>query len=207
MPMNPSTKKFAVPLTPTPRPILTPRAARWLPALLAALGLAAAARGETFYLKGSQSGKLFGPYTYEQGATVTVGKVSFEIVRNVPPPARGDHPEAEHAALVAAEAWLKLVDRGDLDGAWDEAAAYLKATLSRAEFDKSMRVVTDALGDTTARKLSSIQFTDALPSAPDGQYVVIRYAVERARKQRAVETIIPMLDKDGVWRVSGYNVR
>ena len=42
------------------------------------------------------------------------------------------------------------------------------------------------------------------PGAPDGEYVVIQYEASFENKASAVETITPMLDKDGQWRVSGY---
>jgi hypothetical protein len=36
---------------------------------------------------------------------------------------------------------------------------------------------------------------------------VIQFETSFANKQRAVETVTPMLDTDGAWRVSGYYVR
>jgi uncharacterized protein DUF4019 len=36
--------------------------------------------------------------------------------------------------------------------------------------------------------------------------VVIRYSSSFKNKTRAVETVTPMLSKDGAWRVSGYFV-
>jgi len=42
---------------------------------------------------------------------------------------------------------------------------------------------------------------------PDGEYVVIQYDSSFEHKQSAVETVTPMLDKDGKWRVSGYYIK
>ncbi len=47
----------------------------------------------------------------------------------------------------------------------------------------------------------------SLPGAPDGEYVVIQIQTSFENKKSAVETITPMLDKDGRWRVSGYQIR
>ena len=47
----------------------------------------------------------------------------------------------------------------------------------------------------------------SLPGAPDGKYVVIQYDTVFENKSSAVETIIPMADPDGAWRVSGYFIR
>jgi hypothetical protein len=50
-------------------------------------------------------------------------------------------------------------------------------------------------------------YTTTLPGAPDGEYVVIQYQSSFGKKNLAVETVTPMLDQDGVWRVSGYFIR
>jgi hypothetical protein len=46
-----------------------------------------------------------------------------------------------------------------------------------------------------------------MPGAPDGEYVVIQYQTTFEHKNSAVETVTPMLDNDGQWRVSGYYIR
>jgi hypothetical protein len=63
------------------------------------------------------------------------------------------------------------------------------------------------LGALVSRKLKSAQYATSLPGAPDGQYVVIQYDTVFQNKSAAVETVTPMLDKDGHWRVSGYYIR
>ena len=50
-------------------------------------------------------------------------------------------------------------------------------------------------------------YVKTLPNAPDGEYVVIQYDTNFEHKQGAVETVVPMLDKDGKWRVSGYFIK
>jgi hypothetical protein len=58
-----------------------------------------------------------------------------------------------------------------------------------------------------ARRVTSRQFSEKLPGAPDGKYVIILWETVFERKASAVETVTPMLDPDGVWRVSGYFIR
>jgi len=67
--------------------------------------------------------------------------------------------------------------------------------------------VSPPLGKVVSRKLRSRQYSEKLPGAPDGKYVVIQYETVFEKKASAVETITPMLDPDGVWRVSGYLIR
>jgi hypothetical protein len=55
--------------------------------------------------------------------------------------------------------------------------------------------------------LRSKHYTNTLPGAPDGEYVVIQYETSFENKKSAIETITPMLDEDGRWRVSGYYIK
>jgi hypothetical protein len=57
-----------------------------------------------------------------------------------------------------------------------------------------------------SRKLNSAKFETSMPGAPDGQSVVIRFETSFQRKKSAIETVTPMLDSDGHWRVSGYYI-
>jgi hypothetical protein len=63
------------------------------------------------------------------------------------------------------------------------------------------------LGKLLSRKLKSATYKTTMPGAPDGEYVVIQYDSSFEHKQAAVETVTPMLDKDGKWRVSGYYIK
>jgi hypothetical protein len=56
-------------------------------------------------------------------------------------------------------------------------------------------------------RLKAAHYATSLPGAPDGKYVVIRYASSFQNKKSAMETVTPMLDKDGKWHVSGYYIK
>jgi len=113
----------------------------------------------------------------------------------------------EQAAQKSAESWLTLVDSGNYGQSWDQAAQLFRTAVTRDEWSGKIRAVRDPLGKVTSRKLKSATYTKTLPGAPDGEYVVIQYETAFEHKQSAVETITPMLDKDGTWRVSGYFIR
>jgi hypothetical protein len=55
--------------------------------------------------------------------------------------------------------------------------------------------------------LAANTYKTSLPGAPDGEYVVIAYETSFDKKQAATETITPMKDADGRWRVSGYFIK
>jgi hypothetical protein len=113
----------------------------------------------------------------------------------------------EDAAQAAAASWLKLVDAGQYEESWEQAAALFKKALTSAKWKEAVGPVREPLGAVTSRKVKSRQYTEQLPGAPDGKYVVIQYDTVFANKASAVETVTPMLDTDGIWRVSGYFVR
>jgi hypothetical protein len=63
------------------------------------------------------------------------------------------------------------------------------------------------LGRLVSRKVQSTLYKTSLPGAPDGKYVVITFETAFENKASAVETVTPMLEKDGKWRVSGYFIK
>jgi hypothetical protein len=111
------------------------------------------------------------------------------------------------AALQAAEAWLELVDQGDYEKSWEEAAAYFRQAVEPEQWQKTMRAVRGPLGEVTTRELQEAKYQSSLAGAPDGDYVVIRYDTSFSNKAESLETITPMLDPDGRWRVSGYYIK
>jgi hypothetical protein len=113
----------------------------------------------------------------------------------------------EDAAQTAAESWLKLVDVGDYAGSWDQAARVFKGAVKQADWVQMSGGVRTPLGKLVSRKLKSREYKEQMPGAPDGKYVVIQYDTVFEHKASAVETIIPMADPDGAWRVSGYFIR
>lgn len=113
----------------------------------------------------------------------------------------------EDAALAAVEKWLKVVDAGDYAKSYDEAASMLKGAQTQEKWVLAVRGSRRPLGKVVHRKLKSREHATTLPDAPAGEYFVIQFDTAFERKQNSVETITPMLDTDGAWRVSGYHVR
>lgn len=121
------------------------------------------------------------------------------------PALAADKPE--DLAQSAAESWLKLADAGNAGESWDQAASLFKGAVTREQWTQALAGVRPPLGRVISRKLTSRQYSEKLPGAPDGKYVTIQYETVFEKKASAVETITPMLDPDGVWRVSGYFIR
>lgn len=111
------------------------------------------------------------------------------------------------AAEQAAQSWLRFVDSGDYSQSWVQASSLFKAAVTEQDWIRKVKAVRQPLGALISRKLKSATPTTQLPGAPDGQYVVLQYETSFANKKSAVETVTPMLDKDGQWRVSGYFIK
>jgi Protein of unknown function (DUF4019) len=118
-----------------------------------------------------------------------------------------DQSDKTKGAEQASEAWLKFVDSGDYSQSWIEASSLFKSHVTQKEWEQKISAVRQPLGALMSRTLKSAEYKTELPGAPDGQYVVIKYDTSFANKKSAVETVTPMLDKDGQWRVSGYFIR
>ena len=113
----------------------------------------------------------------------------------------------EQLAQQSSDAWLALVDSGKYADSWQEASQLFKTAVTKEKWQDALRGSRDPLGKMLSRKLKSATYTKTLPGAPDGEYVVIQYESSFDHKQSAVETVTPMLDKDGKWRVSGYFIK
>ena len=122
-------------------------------------------------------------------------------------PLTGGNAAAEQAAIQSAQAWLDVVDGGGYAKSWQDSAAIFQTAVSQADWEKAVQAVRTPLGKMTSRKIKSQQYATSLPGAPDGQYVVIQYDTAFENKPAAVETVTPMLEKDGQWKVSGYYVK
>ncbi len=113
----------------------------------------------------------------------------------------------EIAALRAARAWLAVVDAGNYDDSWKAAAGYFRTAIGKEQWRQAMQGVRRPLGNVLARELKGKTAMTELPGAPDGQYVVIQFSTAFENKRVAVETVTPVLEDDGSWRVTGYFIK
>lgn len=110
------------------------------------------------------------------------------------------------AAIMAAENYLIMVDTGQYGQSWDISSTFFKSQVPKETWIKQISTVRPQFGNVIKRKIKSAQYLTQLPGAPDGEYVVIQYETSFEKKKSSIETVTPMLDKDGNWRVSGYYI-
>ena len=115
--------------------------------------------------------------------------------------------DAVPKAQQVAQGWLQLTDSSQYAASWDQAANPFRAAISKTDWERAIGLARTPLGALEKRELISANYTDHLPGAPDGQYVVIQFSSRFANKKSAIETITPMKDADGQWKVAGYFIK
>lgn len=123
------------------------------------------------------------------------------------PAAYGQTTDNTVDAQAAAGKWLTLTDRASYADSWEQAAALFRGAISKPDWEHALHAVRDPLGAVKSRALKSAVFTRSLPGAPDGEYVVLQFDTQYEKKAVAVETVTPMKEPDGRWRVSGYFIK
>jgi hypothetical protein len=99
------------------------------------------------------------------------------------------------------------VDRSRYGESWDSAASYFRSAVTKDAWENAVRQAGGPVEPLSARKLLGASFRTDLPNAPPGEYVVLQYRTQAGPEKTAVETVTPMKDQDGRWRVSGYFLR
>jgi len=115
--------------------------------------------------------------------------------------------EKEKTAVSAAEKWLRMIDDEKYAESWKESAELFRNAVTQEQWAQSLQGVRKPLGRLLSRTVKSKSYKTSLPGAPDGEYVVIEFSTAFEKKKSAVETVTPMKDKDGKWRVSGYYIK
>lgn len=110
-------------------------------------------------------------------------------------------------AVSAAESWLAIIDSGQYLQSWEKAAQFFKDKVPDSQWESTLRQVREPLGEMTSREVANVQYLTYIPGAPKGEYVVIQFKTVFTRKGEGVETITPMLEPDGTWKVSGYYIK
>jgi hypothetical protein len=111
------------------------------------------------------------------------------------------------AAQVAATSWLGLVDRGRYGESWDSSATAFRHAATKPSWEAAVGEARRPFEPFGERQGVGASFQTKLPNAPPGQYVVLQYRTKTGGGKIVVETVTPMKDADGKWRVSGYYIR
>ncbi len=115
--------------------------------------------------------------------------------------------DAKKSAIESARIWLAQVDADKYGESWDQSAELFRSVLTREQWVVSMNSVHKPRGGVVKRELLGATLMTNPPGAPPGEYVVIQFSTDFANKKGAIETVTPMREEDGTWRVSGYFIK
>ncbi|MBI4845710.1 MAG: DUF4019 domain-containing protein [Candidatus Omnitrophica bacterium] len=110
-------------------------------------------------------------------------------------------------AFSAAIEWLNLIDNEKFFESWERAAPIFKDSVDNQTWHNSLKHTSLIFGKVLSREIISQEYETTLPGAPDGEYFIMQFKTSFEKKEEAIETIVPMLDKDGLWKVSGYYIK
>jgi len=139
-------------------------------------------------------------------STVVTLSAVLLLVLGTAAAAAADDPAVE-AAKAAALSWLALADQGNATLTWQSAAPVFQRALDRDRWQIALTATRAPFGKLKSRDLIAATQAKSLPGAPDGDYVVIQYRTVFEFKAEATETITPMRDTEGRWRVAGYYIQ
>jgi len=126
------------------------------------------------------------------------------------PPAESQHAAAEGAVQSAAadqaRRWVALIDGRRWDQSWRASAAIARAQVTADQWTATVKPVREPLGDVSSRVLETATKTNSLPGAPAGEYEVLQFRTDFAKKAGALETVVMVREADG-WKGAGYFIR
>lgn len=119
------------------------------------------------------------------------------------------NPKTENIvkAVESSSQWLESIDSSNYELSWENSSELFKSSITKENWVSALDGVRTPLGKKISREIKTKEYRTTLPGAPDGEYVVIVYSTEFENKENSYETITPMKDKDGKWRVSGYYIK
>jgi serine/threonine-protein kinase len=120
-------------------------------------------------------------------------------------PAPVAHSAEEREAQREALGFLQYLDQGRYADSYSYTSAIIRAKMNAAQFEQEIKKDRAPLGAKQTRKLLNATYATSLSGAPAGQYVVLQYNTDFAKKKDAVETLT-MSYENGYWRVAGWFV-
>lgn len=118
------------------------------------------------------------------------------------PPHAYSHTDAAEAAALE---WLKAIDNGDFDQAWENSSTLLQVPLSSNMLARTISAARRDFGAVESRRRVRAILETSMPGAPIGDYAVFTFQTRFENKPQITETITPHLE-EGTWKVSGYYV-
>jgi hypothetical protein len=112
----------------------------------------------------------------------------------------------DNKALADSKEWLSLVDGGQYAESWTQACSLFREKIEQQRWAAQVKSARDQFGDLISRQVLKLTLAKSLPGAPDGDYAVVTFQADFAKKHQAVETVTMMLESDR-WQAAGYFIK
>jgi len=139
--------------------------------------------------------------SFAEDGTAVSGKDPLSGKLPVTIPAAAVDPNG--ADMVAAKAWLSLVDSKSWDQSWSSAGSMLRSQMPMTAWASANQKFREPLGAVSSRALQRITRLSSLPNAPDGEYEILMFQTNFATKSGATEILLLAHEASG-WKVVSY---
>jgi hypothetical protein len=112
--------------------------------------------------------------------------------------------DKDKTALSVSVKWLDMIDKGMYGPSWEETAFFFQNRVTRDQWKKTLERTRKPLGKPLSRELKTIFHKESIPDLPRGEYIIIEFETSFINKKILTETVIPVLEKDGRWKVTRY---
>lgn len=119
--------------------------------------------------------------------------------------ARAQKRAHEHAAQVAADRWLNLLDQGDYEEAFEWEAQDFRMARTQAQFVRFMQARRAPFGNALGRKFIGAANIRKFVGVPEGNYVSVLFKTRFENKSETAERVILVQQQVG-WRVLDYRI-
>jgi hypothetical protein len=120
-------------------------------------------------------------------------------------PSRAAKHADEDAARLTASKWLKLVDDGDYEDAFEWEAQDFRMSRTQNQFVRYMQARRQPFGHTLSRTFIGAVSIQKLVGLPDGNYESIIFKTVFEHKSATAERVILVKQAVG-WRVIDYRI-
>jgi hypothetical protein len=106
-------------------------------------------------------------------------------------------------ATDAAAQWLALIDAGQYS---PQASPLFQQKVPFAKWQADLSRIRTRLGRLGSRQLKSADVKSETAGTAAGKYVVIQYRTQFAVAGPVIETVKPVLDASGHWKLADYSI-
>jgi Protein of unknown function (DUF4019) len=144
----------------------------------------------------------------QRGVALFVGALAIFLAgcaTHSPSKSRTEKRADEAAARIAAEKWIRLLDDGDYEEAFEWEAQDFRMSRTQNQFVRYMQARRQPFGQTLSRTFIGAASIQKLVGLPDGNYESIIFKTIFEHKSATAERVILVKQPVG-WRVIDYRI-